>query len=112
MHKKRGGSPYSLRLLLGFCILAVLLAGVQVAAGDEDVAIIENKGSEGIVLKYDEILAGNPAETIRDVFPGEVLRVDPAKIDGEVCAYRAADLELPEKIGCRTLAAGDRWVIE
>ncbi len=104
--------PKCLMILLSLGLMLGLLLGIPVLAGEKDEILIENKRDETIVLKMKEILGGNSAETIRDVYSGQTIRLDPDKIEGEVCAYRAGDLELPEKLGCRTLTAGDHWVID
>ncbi len=94
-------------------VLAVHVALSLRAQGKEDRwAYVENQTNGSIALRYDEVVAGGfKASTGVHVYPGETKRLDTTVIQGEVCAWGAEEYKPAEKIGCRTLRPGDRWVI-
>jgi hypothetical protein len=101
----------------GTAVLSLLLLlGVAMAAGsaakETRWAYVENQTGDYIALRFTEVVpGGNKATTGIQVHPGETKRLDATAIDGEVCAWRAKELQPAEKIGCRTLRPGDRWVV-
>ncbi len=98
-------------------LMLALALGVTsgLAAGDRETryAFVTNQTSDIVVLRYDEIISGNKAKSAVQVYVGETKRLDTTKIEGEVCAWdaREGSLQPAQKIDCKRLQPGDRWVI-
>jgi len=96
-------------LLLAIGLSAV--SGLSAQQGNARLAIVENQTGDGITLNYAETVSGTTSKSQVPLRQGQTIQLDPAKIQGEVCAWKMPALKVAEKIGCRTLKAGDHWVI-
>jgi hypothetical protein len=74
-------------------------------------AYVENQTNDTLTLAYESTVNGQKAKTQDPLYPGQVKRFDATIINGEVCVWRADELRPAEKLACRTLSPGDRWVI-
>jgi hypothetical protein len=105
-----------LRWISMLLVLALLLGFTSgFAAGDKETkyAFITNQTNDIVVLRYDEIISGNKAKSAVQIYVGETKRLDTTKVEGEVCAWdaREGSLQPAQKIDCKRLQPGDRWVI-
>jgi len=96
-------------LLLAIGLAAV--SGLSAQQGAARLAIVENQTGDGITLSYAETVGGSASKSQVPLRQGQTIQLDPAKLQGEVCAWKMPPLKVAEKIGCRTLKAGDHWVI-
>jgi hypothetical protein len=74
-------------------------------------AFVENQTSDEFRLTYEETADGQKAKRQVPLYPGYMRRVDATALLGEVCAWRVPEMKPAEKVGCRILKPGDRWVI-
>lgn len=98
-------------LAAAIALVAALVSGPCVQAKDSRWAYVENQTSDTVTLAYEETREGYRAKSRTPVYPGQVIRLDAATIEGEICAWRAYLAKPAEKVACRTLNPGDRWVI-
>lgn len=105
-----------LRWISTLVVLSLVLGFASgLAAGEKETryAFITNQTADIVVLRYDEIVSGNKAKSAVQIYVGETKRLDTTKLDGEVCAWdaREGSLQPAQKIDCKRLQPGDRWVI-
>lgn len=99
---------------LGLVVLlaALLMVSVSSLADDDHYAYVENQRSDIVILKYSQQTDTNSSTSILELHPGETKRFDVNTLVGEVCAGVEDDPNPAKILGCKTLTAGQRWVIQ